>query len=81
METYTDYTDFRFSYLIQTFVNKINTKLWNDLIVELLMTCSKLFVTKAKYNKGLQSQRTKGQINTSFDFTVILWKYVSKIGI
>ena len=27
METY---TDFGVSYLIQTFVNKINTKLWND---------------------------------------------------
>ena len=27
METY---TDCRVSYLIQTFVNKINTKLWND---------------------------------------------------
>ena len=24
------YTDFGVSYLIQTFVNKINTKLWND---------------------------------------------------
>ena len=27
METY---IDFRVSYVIQTFVNKINTKLWND---------------------------------------------------
>ena len=27
METY---ADFRESYIVQTFVNKVNTKLWND---------------------------------------------------
>ena len=39
------------------------------------MTCSKLYVTKIKNSKSLQSQRTKGEIkfyNTSFNFTVIL---------
>ena len=36
------------------------------------MTCSKLYVTKIKYSKSLQSQRTKGKIKTSFYFAVIL---------
>ena len=42
------------------------------------MTCSTLYVTKIKYSKSLQSQRTKGEIKISFYFTVILCKYVSK---
>ena len=37
-----------------------------------MMTCSKLYVTKIKYSKSLQSQRTKGRTETSFNFTVIL---------
>ena len=45
------------------------------------MTCSKLYVTKIKYSKSLQSQRTKGEIKTSFNFDVILCIYVSKNGI
>ena len=36
------------------------------------MTCSKLYVTKIKYSKSLQSQRTKYKIKTNFDFAVIL---------
>ena len=28
------------------------------------MTCSKLYVTKIKYSKSLQSQETKGEIKT-----------------
>ena len=43
-----------------------------------MMTCSKLYVTKIKYSKSWQSQRTKGEIKTSFNFTVIICKYVSK---
>ena len=46
-----------------------------------MMTCSKLYATKIKYGKSLQSQRTKGEIKTSFNFAVILCKYVSKNGI
>ena len=45
------------------------------------MNCSKLYVTKIKCAKKLQSQTTKGEINTSFNFAVILCKYVSKNGI
>ena len=44
------------------------------------MTCSKLYVTKIKYSKGLQSQRTKSEIKASFNFAVILCIYVSKNG-
>ena len=40
-----------------------------------MMACSKLYATKIKYSKSLQSQRTKGEIKTSFNFTVILCKY------
>ena len=43
-----------------------------------MMTCSKLYATKIKYSKSLQSQRTKGKTKTSFNFTVILCKYVPK---
>ena len=43
-----------------------------------MMTCSKLCSTKIKYSKSLQSQRTNDEIKTSFNFTVILCKYVSK---
>ena len=43
-----------------------------------MMTCSKLLVTKIKYSKSLQSQRTDGEIKTSFDFAVNICKYVSK---
>ena len=32
-----------------------------------MMTCSNLYVTKLKYSKILQSQRTKGEIKTSFN--------------
>ena len=45
------------------------------------MTCSKFHATKTKYNKSLESQWIKGEIKTSFDFTVILCKYLSKNGI
>ena len=45
------------------------------------MACSKLYVTKIKYSKSLQSQRTKGEIKTSFNFNVIICMYVSKSGI
>ena len=45
-----------------------------------MMTCSKLYVTKIKYSKSWQSQITKGELKTSFNFTVILCKYVSKSG-
>ena len=45
------------------------------------MTCSKLYVTKIKYSKSLQTQITKGEIKTSFNFAVILCIYVSKNGI
>ena len=44
------------------------------------MTCSKLYATKIKYSKSSQSQRTKGEIKTSFNFSVILCIYVSKNG-
>ena len=43
-----------------------------------MMACSKLYATKTKYSKSLQGQRTKGKIKTSFNFTAILCKYVSK---
>ena len=43
-----------------------------------MMACSKLYVTKLKCSKSLQSQRTKDEIKTSFNFTVILCKYVSR---
>ena len=43
-----------------------------------MMTCSKLHIIKIKYNKGMQSQRTKGEIKISFNFTVILCKYMSE---
>ena len=43
-----------------------------------MITCPKLYVTKIKYGKSLQSQRTKGEMKTSFNFAVILCKYVSK---
>ena len=46
-----------------------------------MMTCSKLYVTKIKHSKSLQSQRTRGEIKTSFNFPVILCKYLSKNGI
>ena len=36
METYTDFGD---SYLLQTFVNTINKKLWNDCLVYLTDDC------------------------------------------
>ena len=42
------------------------------------MTCSKVYVTKIKYIKSLQSQRTKYKIKTSFNFAVILGIYVFK---
>ena len=43
-----------------------------------MMTCSKLYATKIKCSKSLQSQRTKGETKTNFNFTGILCKYVSK---
>ena len=36
------------------------------------MTCSKLYITKIKHIVRLQSQRTKGEVKTSFNFAVIL---------
>ena len=45
-----------------------------------MMTCSKLYVINIKYSKSLQSQRTKGEIKTSFSFNVVPCKYVSKNG-
>ena len=44
------------------------------------MTCSKLFVTKIKYSKSLQSQKTKDEIKTCFNFAAILRNYVFKNG-
>ena len=46
-----------------------------------MMACSKLYVTKTKYSKILQSQRTKDEIKNSFDLTFVLCKYVSRNGI
>ena len=43
-----------------------------------MMNCSKSYATKIKYSKSFQSQRTKGEIKISFNFTVILCTYVSK---
>ena len=43
-----------------------------------MMAISKLLVTKIKYSKSSQSQRTDGEIETSFDFSVTICKYVSK---
>ena len=43
-----------------------------------MIPCSKLCVAKTKYSESLQSQRTKEQIKTSFDFPKILCKCVSK---
>ena len=37
-----------------------------------MMTCSKLYVTKIKYSKSLQRQKTKGEKKNSFNFAVIL---------
>ena len=45
------------------------------------MTCSKLFVTKIKYSKSLQRQRTKGELKNSFNVVVIVCIYVFKNGI
>ena len=42
------------------------------------MICSKLYVTKIKFGKSLQSQRTKGEVKSSFNLAVILCIYVSK---
>ena len=33
-----------------------------------MMTRSKLYVTKIKYSKSLQRQKTKGEIKTCFNF-------------
>ena len=35
-----------------------------------MMTYSKLCVTKIKYSKSLQSQKTKGEMKTNFNFAV-----------
>ena len=43
-----------------------------------MMTCSRLYITKIKCSKILQSQRTEEEIKTSFNFTEILIKYVWK---
>ena len=45
-----------------------------------MMTCSKLYVSKIKYNENLQSQRTKGEGKISFNFAVILSLQVLKNG-
>ena len=46
-----------------------------------MMTCSKLHVTKIKYSRSLQSQVTKREIKTSFNFTVIFVNMCPKNGI
>ena len=38
----------------------------------------KVILTKIKYSKTLQNQRTKSEIKTSFNFAKIICKYVSK---
>ena len=45
------------------------------------MTCSKLFVTKIKYSKSLQRQRSKGELKSGFNLVVIICIYVLKNGI
>ena len=40
-----------------------------------------IYVTKIKCSKRLPSHRTKGEIKTSFNFALILCKYVSKNGV
>ena len=42
------------------------------------MTCSRLYVIKIKYGKSFQSQRTKDEIKTDFNFAVNLCMHVSK---
>ena len=37
------------------------------------MTCSKLYEIKIKYSKNLQSQRTKDEKKTSFNFALIIY--------
>ena len=37
-----------------------------------MITCPKLYVTKTKNSKSLQSQRTKAEITSSYNFAVIL---------
>ena len=43
-----------------------------------MMTSSKLLVTKIKYSKSLQNQRTDGEIKAIFDFAVNICKYMFK---
>ena len=45
------------------------------------MTCLKFYLTKVKYSKSLQRQRTKGEIKSSFNFAVIICINVSTNGI
>ena len=86
METH---TDFRVSYLIQTFVNKINTKLWNDCQVHLtndfyykvdqyraiLATLSSLFLTN-DFNYKVGQNRA---ILATPDSMVAILKFINKI--
>ena len=44
------------------------------------MTCSKLYVSKVKYSKTLQSQITKSERKVSFNFAVILSLQLPKNG-
>ena len=46
-----------------------------------MMTCSKLYVTKTKYSKSLQSQRTEGKLKSSFNFTAFFLNMCQKTGI
>ena len=47
------------------------------------MTCSKLWVgvSKVRWGKSLQSQRSGGEIKINFNFLVNICKYVSQNGI
>ena len=49
-----------------------NSESWNN---------SGTKITKMMYSKSLQSQRTKGEIKNSFNFAIILCRYLSKNGI
>ena len=56
METY---TDFGVSYLTQTFVNKINAKLWND---------CRVYLTYDFYYKLDQSRATLATLDSLLDY-------------
>ena len=39
-----------------------------------MIICSKLYITKVKYSKSLQIQRTEGEIKTNFNFVANICK-------